>query len=200
MAICKRARWSTGESMEVRGGNGYIEDWVDPRLLRDSHLGSIWEGATNVLALDVLRAITRDTAHTALFADVEERLGRVIDPHVARAASLLLPLCAKLRGQVEALDSLPADEQESPMLELADRLYLLYAASLLVEEADVQASQGSYRKLVVAAEFIRRRLLRTPEGWLGPRPGSGAWFRAVHEWQPVPAEAALGLLGCLTLA
>src|SRR5215208_736757 len=82
MAICKRARWSTGESMEVRGGNGYIEDWVDPRLLRDAHLGSIWEGATSVLALDVLRAVTRDAAHEALIADIEDRLRSVRDDEV----------------------------------------------------------------------------------------------------------------------
>ena len=194
MAICKRARWSTGESMEVRGGNGYIEDWVDPRLLRDSHLGSIWEGATSVLALDVLRAITRDAAHAALFADVEERLQCVADVDVAQVASLLASLCARLRSRIERLDALPSDERELPMLELADRLYLLYAASLLVEEAEVQARQGSYRKLVIATEFMRRRLLRLPDGWDGPRPGSGSWFHATQNWLPVPADAVRPLL------
>jgi acyl-CoA dehydrogenase len=200
MAICKRARWSTGESMEVRGGNGYIEDWVDPRLLRDAHLGSIWEGATSVLALDVLRAVTRDAAHDAFFADVESRLRSVADGDVRRAASLLLPLARRLRTSVDEIAALPDDERELPMLELCDRLYQLYAASLLVEEAGAQAALGSYRKLVVAAEFIRRRLLRSPEGWTGPRPGSGTWFRAVLDWQPVPPGAATALLDHLASA
>jgi hypothetical protein len=194
MAICKRARWSTGESMEVRGGNGYIEDWVDPRLLRDAHLGSIWEGATSVLALDVLRAVTRDAAHEALLSDIEERLHRVGDAAVGRAAALLLPLRDRLCACVREVTSVPADEREFAMLELCDRLFQLYAASLLVEEADAQAAQGSYRKLLIAAEFIRRRLLRGPDVWTGPRPGSGAWFRAVRDWQPVPADAALRLV------
>ena len=48
--------------MEVRGGCGYIEDWADARLLRDAHLGSIWEGTSNIVALDVMRAIRRDGA------------------------------------------------------------------------------------------------------------------------------------------
>src|SRR3546814_21176419 len=39
--VCKRARVVTGEAMEVRGGNGYIEEWVNARLVRDAHLGSI---------------------------------------------------------------------------------------------------------------------------------------------------------------
>ena len=44
----------------MRGGNGYIEEWVNARLLRDSYLGAIWEGAANVVALDVQRAVLRD--------------------------------------------------------------------------------------------------------------------------------------------
>jgi acyl-CoA dehydrogenase len=197
MAICKRARFSTGESMEVRGGNGYIEDWVDPRLLRDAHLGSIWEGSTNVIALDVLRAVERDGAHAALFDDIAARLGGVGDPAVARAAISLRPVAERLRRRLEEVAALPDDERELPMLELGDRLYLVYAASLLVEEAEVQSREGSYRKLLVSAEFIRRRLLRVPEGWTGPRPGSGRHFRAVMDWEAVPAEASDALLSAL---
>jgi hypothetical protein len=56
--------------MEVRGGCGYIEEWSDARLVRDAHLGSIWEGTSNIVALDVLRAIRRDRALPALRAHV----------------------------------------------------------------------------------------------------------------------------------
>lgn len=63
---CRDARRVTGDAMEVRGGCGYIEEWTEPRLLRDAHLGSIWEGTSNIVALDVLRAIARDAALPAL--------------------------------------------------------------------------------------------------------------------------------------
>ena len=53
---CRDARKVTGDAMEVRGGCGYIEEWSDPRLVRDAHLGSIWEGTSNIVALDVMRA------------------------------------------------------------------------------------------------------------------------------------------------
>jgi len=59
---CRDARKVTGDAMEVRGGCGYIEEWSDPRLLRDSHLGSIWEGTSNIVALDVVRAIRRENS------------------------------------------------------------------------------------------------------------------------------------------
>ena len=45
------------EGVESFGGAGYLEDTDIPRLLRDAQVGSIWEGTTNVLALDVYRAI-----------------------------------------------------------------------------------------------------------------------------------------------
>ena len=38
---------------EVRGGNGFIEDWVNPCLVRDAHTGVSWEGASSTVALDV---------------------------------------------------------------------------------------------------------------------------------------------------
>ncbi len=65
---CRDARRVTGDAMEVRGGCGYIEEWPDARLLRDAHLGSIWEGTSNVVALDVLRADARQGGLDALRA------------------------------------------------------------------------------------------------------------------------------------
>jgi acyl-CoA dehydrogenase len=68
---CRDARKVTGDAMEVRGGCGYIEEWPDARLLRDAHLGSIWEGTSNIVALDVQRAMTRDDCLPALQVYVE---------------------------------------------------------------------------------------------------------------------------------
>lgn len=71
---CRDARKVAGDAMEVRGGCGYIEEWSDPRILRDAHLGSIWEGTSNIVALDVLRAIQREDSLPALRAHVETLL------------------------------------------------------------------------------------------------------------------------------
>ena len=40
-------------AMEVRGGNGYIEEWVNARLVRDAQVGVLWEGTSNIIALDI---------------------------------------------------------------------------------------------------------------------------------------------------
>ncbi|RJF98927.1 isovaleryl-CoA dehydrogenase [Noviherbaspirillum saxi] len=59
--ICKRALEFTGECMEVWGGNGYVETGPMARLYREAPVNSIWEGSGNVMCLDVLRAIERET-------------------------------------------------------------------------------------------------------------------------------------------
>lgn len=71
---CRDARVVTGDAMEVRGGCGYIEEWIEPRLMRDAHLGSIWEGTSNIVALDVLRAIRKSDGLAALQAHVNTLL------------------------------------------------------------------------------------------------------------------------------
>jgi acyl-CoA dehydrogenase len=49
------------EALECFGGAGYIEDTGLPQLLRDAQVYAIWEGTTNVLSLDSLRALAGDT-------------------------------------------------------------------------------------------------------------------------------------------
>src|SRR5271156_6725146 len=69
------ARKVCGDALEMRGGIGYIEEFATPRLLRDAHLGSIWEGTGNIVAIDALtRAIGRHGADSALGADLHARL------------------------------------------------------------------------------------------------------------------------------
>jgi putative acyl-CoA dehydrogenase len=57
--ICKRAPSLAVEAMEVLGGSGYVEECVMPRLYREAPVNSIWEGAGNIMCLDVLRALDR---------------------------------------------------------------------------------------------------------------------------------------------
>jgi len=57
--ICKRLPAAAAEAMEVMGGNGYVEEGPFARFYREAPLNSIWEGAGNVMGLDVLRALDR---------------------------------------------------------------------------------------------------------------------------------------------
>ena len=65
--------------MEARGGNGYIEEWVNARLIRDAQIGLLWEGTSNINALDVIgRAVGRSKAHRALETLLRARLKEIV--------------------------------------------------------------------------------------------------------------------------
>ena len=59
--ICKTAPGFIYEAMECLGGNGYVEESMLPRLYREAPLNAIWEGSGNVMCLDVLRALKRES-------------------------------------------------------------------------------------------------------------------------------------------
>ncbi|MCP3100491.1 acyl-CoA dehydrogenase family protein [Myxococcus sp. K15C18031901] len=69
----------TSEVSEAFGGAGYVEDTGVPRLQADSQVLSIWEGTTNVLSLDSLRALAKEGTLDSFFHEVESRLSNVKD-------------------------------------------------------------------------------------------------------------------------
>jgi acyl-CoA dehydrogenase len=68
----KQAVAVTSEAIEACGGAGYIEDTGLPRILADAQVLPIWEGTTNVLSLDTLRALGKGGAMEAIAAEVEQ--------------------------------------------------------------------------------------------------------------------------------
>ncbi len=88
--ISKRAAAHAAEALECLGGNGYVEESGMPLLYRDAPLNGIWEGSGNVAALDVLRAITKEThALPAFLAECELARGadRRLDRHLDRTGA-----------------------------------------------------------------------------------------------------------------
>jgi putative acyl-CoA dehydrogenase len=67
--VCKRGPGHAFEALECLGGNGYVEESGLPRLYREMPLMSIWEGSGNVMALDVLRALSRSPEVLQAFLD-----------------------------------------------------------------------------------------------------------------------------------
>ncbi|MGH8526170.1 MAG: acyl-CoA dehydrogenase family protein, partial [Gammaproteobacteria bacterium] len=102
----KQAVMVASEVLECFGGAGYIEDTGLPTLLRDSQVLPIWEGTTNVLSLDTLRALgvqsptstfqspssniesVRASAFQAFKSEVTRCLNSVRDPHLVDAARI----------------------------------------------------------------------------------------------------------------
>ncbi len=71
------------EVLELFGGAGYIEDTHLPRLLRDSQVLAIWEGTTNILSLDVHRAIKKENALQPFLNEIETTMSLIQNPKLA---------------------------------------------------------------------------------------------------------------------
>jgi alkylation response protein AidB-like acyl-CoA dehydrogenase len=197
--ICKRARYITGEAMEVRGGNGYIEDWPNARLLRDAHLGSIWEGSSNVMLLDVARAEQKEGSATALCADIAARLDSLRDTALSPAAGIAHRALDRLQLAIARLPSVDEPYRDLPLDGIARRLFHLNAVTLLLEEADAQAARGGgYRKLLLAARYLRAFVYPPSDADLAaPDTTTIDCFTALTEHTHVAANAAASLLAGL---
>ncbi len=84
----KQAVAVTSEAVEACGGAGYVEDTGLPRILADAQVLPIWEGTTNVLSLDTLRALGKGGALEAIQGELDRNLVGVSDPGLARPAEV----------------------------------------------------------------------------------------------------------------
>ena len=165
---CRDARKVTGDAMEVRGGCGYIEDWADPRLVRDAHLGSIWEGTGNIVALDVLRAIRREASLQAL----QRHLGGLLADtplHDGARAVFEDALARTAKRAAGAAEAGPGGELLAH--EVASTLYHMTTAVAMAWEA---GGMRSVRRMHLAQLVLRQRLL--PQDPLGGDATEPAWL------------------------
>ncbi len=139
--------------MEVRGGCGYIEEWGDPRRVRDAHLGSIWEGTSNIVALDVLRAIRRDAALGAFAQHVRMRLDDT--PLHPGARTVFKRAMQRVLDNAAAVAARGA-QGEALARQVGSSLYHLYTAVAMAWEA---VRIGSARRMHLAQLVLRHRLL-----------------------------------------
>jgi alkylation response protein AidB-like acyl-CoA dehydrogenase len=82
----KQAVAVSSEALESIGGAAYVEDTGLPRLLRDAQVLPIWEGTTNVLSLELLRALRAPGAAEAVAAEIQGPLAAARDPALRPAA------------------------------------------------------------------------------------------------------------------
>jgi len=188
---CRDARRVAGDAMEVRGGAGYIEEWADPRLVRDTHLGSIWEGTSNVVALDVMRAIRREDAGRALGDDLTRRIDGLADlPPAFRAR-----LAGAVRRAVDLASRVAGDGDERAARQAASALYWTAAACFMADEAQrLATTAGDMRRALLADLALTERI--EPRDPLAPPDAAreAALAGLLLDETPVPPARALPLL------
>jgi len=149
---------TTSYAMEILGGNGYVREHTTERLLRDAQVLPIWEGPSNVLALDVLRALNRENAHEALLPYVREKLDAVEHPALESVAA---EVESAFRDLQDALGTLAVEDDEYAQYHakrLSDLLFDVVTAALFLDEAQWQIDEeADGRKALVARRFVETR-------------------------------------------
>jgi putative acyl-CoA dehydrogenase len=165
--VCKRTPAAVGEALECLGGNGYVEESGMPRLYREAPLNSIWEGAGNIQALDLLRVLTKEPdALDAWRTEVGHASGTDarLDAALREAEVMLRDAAAK------------PDTAAYSARRLAGRLATLLQASLLIRYAPEHVSaafcatrlggmEGAYGALPpgIKVDTIVERATPTPD-------------------------------------
>jgi putative acyl-CoA dehydrogenase len=139
--VTKRGAPTVAEALECLGGNGYVEEAPLARLYRDVQIGTVWEGAGNVMALDLVRAVHRDPEGIEAFL-AECELARGAHPALDR----------RLDGLPAALDLLRGPAAEWHARAVIEDLALVLQAGLLCRNAPATSADA----------FCAARL--TPEG------------------------------------
>jgi hypothetical protein len=185
---CRDARKVAGDAMEMRGGNGYIEDFVEARLVRDTHLGSIWEGTSAVVAEDAIaRAVGRAgslgpfvATLTAMLASVPLAVAGPVSEALHRAAALAEEAAAEGSGALHR-------QAASALYHAATAVLFAWEGTLLAER------RGDARRLTLARLVLEHRLSARDPLARGDLGVEAAIAEAWVEDTPLSLEEALAV-------
>lgn len=134
------------EAIEMHGGNGFIEDFVTPRLLRDAQVLTVWEGTANILGLEVLRLMKKYDVHRLFVRSMRERLNKLSTD----LSTFLLKKLNQLEADCEYLLTLEEDVQTFNCKRIAKQMTKVFESVVALEDAN----EGDTRKRLVAELFF----------------------------------------------
>ena len=181
------------QALEVRGGIGYIEEWVTARLVRDAQIGTLWEGTSNINALDVVqRAVGKAGGHKTLTAALKakyEPSGSLPGQYKGLLGSTL----DRVERFVEAVAADPKHEKRARLA--AGALYHATTAALMAwEGATLGAQGGDARRLLLSRLVIEHRLAPQDPLSLNESPWEQEAMDLLLDDAPVPLAKATALL------
>lgn len=146
----------TSELVESFGGAGYIENTGIPKFLRDAQVLSIWEGTTNVLSLDVLRALSKENAFPVFANELMEKFEELGSEFEAEKLKLKDSL-EKLSNSFQELIKAEGHVLQAHARDLSFSIAQLMSATLMLEHA-----QNTHREIDIrcAKVYTQRDLLQ----------------------------------------
>lgn len=135
-------------AIEMHGGNGYIEDFVTPRLLRDAQVLTVWEGTANILALEVLRLISKFRAHE-LFIDLVDREIKGLPHFLQKDLEGVNEGIKKLKSALEFLAGKDTETQTYHAKQIANLMTDIYLSVVSLKDVEIEKD----RKHLIAKVF-----------------------------------------------
>ncbi|HEY5022352.1 MAG TPA: acyl-CoA dehydrogenase family protein, partial [Gemmatimonadaceae bacterium] len=139
----KQAIAVASETLEAFGGAGYLEDTGMPRLLRDAQVLSIWEGTTNILSLDALRAMERGDVLAEWASDVRRRLSGLKLVELTSCRDRTLSAVQRIEQYAARAKGEGSEFQQAGARAFAYAIARTEAAALLIESADAQSDRAA---------------------------------------------------------
>lgn len=121
----KQAIQFASEHIEMFGGLGYLEDSGIPVMLRDTQTLSIWEGTTNVLSLDMLRAMEKENGLHAFKKFTQSYLEKISTQNISTQKKIL-------ETKIETLFLFINEAQQNNQIEAAARDIAFYIAEVTI--------------------------------------------------------------------
>ena len=167
----KQAIAVASEVLEAFGGAGYVEDTGIPRLLRDAQVLSIWEGTTNILSLDALRAMERSDVLAEWASDVRRRLSVAKTAGLSSSVEHTLKAVRRIEQYAARSKDAGTDLQQAGARRFAFAIARTEAATLLIEHG---SAQGGRAEITSAQRWCARELAPLVEADAEHRAGSVA--------------------------
>lgn len=139
------------EAIEMHGGNGYIEDFVTPRLLRDAQVLTVWEGTANILGLEVLRLIGKYNAEEIFAEEMKAKLDKVTASMLMHWVESINLEINELIDRIHQIKKLSRDLQTYYSKEIAENMAVIYESVIAIETS----AKGVSRQQAITEVYLQ---------------------------------------------
>lgn len=144
-------------AVEMLGANGYTAPFGTPRLYRDAQVNPIWEGTSNICALDLWRAVSKQRGHEPVLDACEALVAALQTAPARRLGEAALAGGKDVREAVDGLAEQPKPRQDQQVRRLADLVGDVVALAALAFETDTDVRlRGDHRRALLGELHARR--------------------------------------------
>ncbi|KPB06106.1 acyl-CoA dehydrogenase family protein [Bacillus sp. CHD6a] len=164
------------EAIEMHGGNGFIEDFVTPRLLRDAKVLTVWEGTANILGMEVLRLMGRFKVERIFIESMKGRLealpiDNIMKEPVEEALVKLQELCNFMSSCAPEIQTVYSKKIASLMVKIFESVVALDGAN-----------SGDARELAKAELFLQMTW-KESDLWFDRESKKLQYFDLILNWE-----------------